>query len=152
MSFRDGKKGIVTGAGKIRKSETKTLKEVYYVDGLKHIILSISQLCDKGNMVNFSSAGCKVKKQDTKEIVLIAKRNKNMYKGDIIGIPGTNTCLSAIDCDFLLWHQRLGHASVKQVNKLASKDMIIGLPKTKFKDNKVCSRGKQVRRSFKPKD
>lgn len=75
-----------------------------------------------------------------------------MYKTDIMGIPSTKlTCLSVIDYDPLLWHKRLRYASLKQLNKLASKDLVIRLPKTKFKDDKICSacvRGKQVRTSF----
>ncbi|XP_070048547.1 uncharacterized protein [Nicotiana tomentosiformis] len=62
------------------------------------------------------------------------------------------TCLSVLDNDPLLWHRRLGHASLSQVNKLVSKDLVIGLPNIKFKKDKVCeacARRKHVRSSFK---
>ncbi|KAF3677293.1 putative MLO-like protein 3-like [Capsicum annuum] len=52
-------------------------------------------------------------------------------------------------------NRRLGHASLKQLNMLSSKDMVLGLPKTKFKEEKLCSacvREKQVRSSFKSKN
>ncbi|XP_070048548.1 uncharacterized protein [Nicotiana tomentosiformis] len=55
------------------------------------------------------------------------------------------TCLSVLDNDPLLWHRRLGHASLSQVNKLVSKDLVIRLPNIKFKKDKVCeacARGK----------
>ncbi|XP_070045585.1 uncharacterized protein [Nicotiana tomentosiformis] len=67
---------------------------------------------------------------------------------------GDFTCLSAINDDAELWHRRLGHASFSLLNKLIKKDIIRGLPKSKFKDHKVCDvcvKGKQVRYSFKPK-
>ncbi|XP_070044931.1 uncharacterized protein [Nicotiana tomentosiformis] len=73
----------------------------------------------------------------------------NGKKGKIIGVGKEDnelTCLSVLDNDFLLWHKRLGHASLSQLNKLVSKDLVIGLPKIKFKKDKVCeacSRGKQ---------
>jgi len=59
-----------------------------------------------------------------------------------------------LDNDPLLWHKRLGHSSLSQLNKIVSKDLVIGLPDIKFKEDKVCeacARGKQVRSSFKSK-
>ncbi|KAH0743297.1 hypothetical protein KY290_031290 [Solanum tuberosum] len=130
VSFGDGNKGTIVGVGKIGKTESKVVEEVYHVKGLKHNLLSISQLCDKG---------CKVEKPDTKEVILTSKRYRNVYKVDIMGMSGTSLkCFSAISNDPLLWHKRLGHASLKQINKLLEKEMGIGLPKTKFKNDKVC--------------
>ena len=40
------------------------------------------------------------------------------------------------------------------LNKLISKDLVRGLPKLKFSENKICEacvKGKQIRLSFKPK-
>lgn len=82
VSFGDGKKkGTVIGVGKIGRNESRALEEFYHVDGLKHNLLSISQLCDKANKVTLTSIGCRVKKLDTKEIVLIAKRHKKCVQG-----------------------------------------------------------------------
>ncbi|XP_070032743.1 uncharacterized protein [Nicotiana tomentosiformis] len=53
-----------------------------------------------------------------------------------------------------LCHKRLGHASFTLLNKLVRKDLVRGLPKSSFKNHKVCDasvKGKQVRSSFKPK-
>jgi len=127
--FGDGKKGTIVGVGKIGKSESKALEEVYHVNGLKHNLLSISKLCDKGNKVTFTSEGCRVEKLDTKEFILTAKRHRNVYKFDIMGMSGTTLkCLSEMANDPLLWHKRLGHASLKQINKWLEKEMVIGLP------------------------
>ena len=54
-----------------------------------------------------------------------------------------------------LWHKRLGHTSLSLLNKLVSKDLVIGLPSIKYNDGKVCdtcARGKQVTNSFKLKN
>ena len=65
------------------------------------------------------------------------------------------TCLSALDDDIILWHKRLGHASLSLLNKLISKDLVVGLLSIKFNDDMVCdacARGKHVRTSFKSKN
>ncbi|KAH0719102.1 hypothetical protein KY290_013054 [Solanum tuberosum] len=98
VSFGVGKKGTIIGVGKIGKTESKALEEVYHVDG--------------------------VEKLDAKEVILTTKRHRNVYKTDITGMPSTTLkCLSAIANDPLLWHKRLGHASLKQINKLLEKEM-----------------------------
>ncbi|XP_070042555.1 uncharacterized protein [Nicotiana tomentosiformis] len=51
-------------------------------------------------------------------------------------------------------NRRLGHANLSQLNKLAAKDLVLGLPKVEFTSDKVCDacvRGKHVRSSFKSK-
>lgn len=108
--FGDDKNGTITRVAKIGKSESRAWEDVYHVEGLKRNLLSISQLCNKGHKVILTFVGCKVKKMDTNEIVPTAKRHKNMYKVDIIEIPGTRlTCLSAVKNDSLICHKRLGH-------------------------------------------
>ena len=47
------------------------------------------------------------------------------------------TCLSALD-DAMLWHKRLGHASLFLLNKLVSKDLVVGLTTIKYNDGKLC--------------
>nr|XP_016478136.1 PREDICTED: uncharacterized protein LOC107799530 [Nicotiana tabacum] len=81
----------------------------------------------------------------------IESRPENSQKGKE---NGNLNCLSAIDDAVELWHRRLGHASFTFLNKLVRKDLFRGLPKSSFKDHKVCDtcvKGKQVRSSFKPK-
>ena len=87
--------------------------------------------------------------------MLRGKRHKNVYKVCISSLPQNNlTCLSALNDDTMLWHKRLGHASLSLVNKLVSKDIVVGLLTIKYNDGKVCdacAEGKQVKNSFKSK-
>ncbi|XP_070057327.1 uncharacterized protein [Nicotiana tomentosiformis] len=116
VSFGNGKKGQITGIGKV---------------GLKHNLLSISQMCDKGNEVKFNSKIYIVTKLATDEIVLKGKRHNNVYKISIISLPEReHTCLSVVEDDPLLWHKRLGHASLSQLNKLAAKDLHLQTSRT----------------------
>ncbi|XP_070002166.1 uncharacterized protein [Nicotiana sylvestris] len=49
VSFGNGKKGYILGVGKFGKSLTHSIENVYYVNGFKYNLLSVSQICDKGN-------------------------------------------------------------------------------------------------------
>ena len=88
--------------------------------------------------------------------MLRRKRHKNVYNVCISSLSQNNlTYLSALNDDTMLWHKRLGHAGHSLLNKLVSKDLVVGLPSIKYSDDKVfdaCARGKQVRTSFKLKN
>ena len=113
-------------------------------------------LCDKDNLVVFSPKQCLVVNINTGDFLLKGKQHKNVYKVCISSLRQNNlTCLSALNDDVVLWHKRLGHASLSLLNKLVSKDLVVGLPSIKYNDDKVCdacARGKQVRKSFKLKN
>ena len=53
MTFDNGKSGTTVGIGKIGESLSHSIDSIYLVDGLKHNLLSLSQLCDKDNLVVF---------------------------------------------------------------------------------------------------
>ena len=123
---------------------------------LQHNLLSVSQLCDKDNLVVFSAKQCLLVNVNTGDVVLRGKRHKNVHKVCISSLPQNNlTCLSALNNDVILWHKRQGHASLSLLNKMVSKDLVVGLPSIKFYDDIVCdacAKGKQVSKFFKLKN
>ena len=54
VAFGNGKTGTIIGIGSIGKTPSQYIDNVHLVDGLKHNLLSVSQLCDKNNLVLFS--------------------------------------------------------------------------------------------------
>ncbi|KAF1881726.1 hypothetical protein Lal_00032197 [Lupinus albus] len=55
-------KGKILGVGRIGKPPSTTIEGVLYVEGLKHNLQSISQLCDKGFHVAFYPDKCIIKR------------------------------------------------------------------------------------------
>ena len=88
-------------------------------------------------------------------MIPIAHKSKNMCVANLETSHGYNlTCLSSQNENVDLWHRRLGHVSSSLLNKLISKDLVLGLPKLKFWESKICEacvKGKQIRSSFKSK-
>ncbi|XP_070010948.1 uncharacterized protein [Nicotiana sylvestris] len=117
--------GYILGVGKVDKSLTHSIENVYYVNGLKYSLLGVSQICDKRNKVEFLSKICTITNLMTGEIVLMAKRCKNIYVADFESLQnGDLSCLKAVDDKAELWHRRLGHASFSLPNKLIQKDLV----------------------------
>ncbi|XP_069145656.1 uncharacterized protein [Solanum lycopersicum] len=73
VAFGGGKKGQIKGCGKIGRTDEHSIDKVYYVEGLRHNLLSISQLCDKDNKVIFLSTGVEVINLNTQKLVLTGK-------------------------------------------------------------------------------
>ena len=58
VAFGNGKSSTIIGIGKIGETLSHSIDDVYLVDGLKHNLLSVSQLCNKDNLVVFSPNHC----------------------------------------------------------------------------------------------
>ena len=84
VAFGNGKTGEIQGIGKVGINLKQAIDDAYYINGLQHNLLSISQMCDKGNKVVFTAGECRVINSTTDELVLLGKRHKNVYTTEII--------------------------------------------------------------------
>ena len=75
VTFGDNNKGKIIGKGTIGNKLKFLIDNVLLVDGLKHNLLSISQLCDKGYIVRFESNMCIIKKPNNNISIIILKQN-----------------------------------------------------------------------------
>ena len=71
MTFGDDVKGHIIGIGKIQIILQTCLENVLYVLGLKHNLISISQLCDRAYKVSFESFLCLVTNSFDNSIIFI---------------------------------------------------------------------------------
>ena len=70
ITFGDDIKDYTMGYGLILK-ENVIIDSVALVDGLNHNLLSISQLCDKGNEFWFTKEACVISDMTTGNILLL---------------------------------------------------------------------------------
>ena len=136
VTFEDNNKGKIIGKGTIGNKLNFSIDNVLLVDGLKHNLLSISQLCDKGYIIRFESNVCIIEKPNN-NMTMIALKQNNVYTIDLDEL-GNEMCLSALKDDAWLWHRRLGHASMKLISKISSRELVRGIPNMKFVKDKVC--------------
>ena len=79
ITFGDNSKARAVGIGSIDFVGTTKVEQVLLVDGLKHNLLSISQLCDEGNIVTFEHNKCIIRSLESKATRFVTQRRKNMY-------------------------------------------------------------------------
>ena len=120
-------------------------EDVWYVDGLKANLLSISQICDNRLNVLFTKYECEILDGGGDCMCVGVRTTDNCY-----GLTPSisNKCFSAKIDQVDLWHQRLGHASHKQLEKISKCDVVVGLPKFEKIDRCICGPcqiGKQVK-------
>ena len=153
ITFGDDNKGYTMGHGLIAK-ENVIIDEFVLVSGLKHNLLSISQICDKGFKVNFNPVACVVTKREENKVVLIGQRKGNVYIDDFNSVKSDSiTCLfsKASFDESWPWHKRLSHLNFKTMNDLVKKDLVRGISRLKFSKEDLCAacqQGKQKRSSF----
>ncbi|KAK2363148.1 cysteine-rich RECEPTOR kinase [Trifolium repens] len=155
VTYGDNNKGTILGVCTIGNPSTITISNVVLVDNLKHNLLSVAKLCDKGFIINFKPTFCTIESNKDKNVILKAIRHENVYMLDL-----DDNCLSGAKClitkndESWLWHRRMAHLNFDLLNKIASKDLVIGLPKIRFSKDHLCDAcqmGKQTKASFKSK-
>ncbi|GJS86091.1 putative ribonuclease H-like domain-containing protein [Tanacetum coccineum] len=148
--------------GKI-KTGTLDFDNVYFYKELKYNLFSVSQICDKKKNVLFTDTECLVLSSDFKlldesQVLLRVPRKDNIYSVDlksVVPIKGL-TCLFAkatID-ESNLWHRRLGHINIKNMNKLVKGNLVRGFPLKIFENDHscvACQKGIQHKASCKAK-
>ncbi|KAJ0888369.1 putative RNA-directed DNA polymerase [Helianthus annuus] len=160
VSFAGGESGRITLKGTVQNG-VLSFENVNYVPELKHNLLSISQICDRGNSVHFTKKGCHVLKPGIvipeDWFLMTAERKGNAYVIDMNKKPCEEiTCLFSkiSEHDGLLWYRRLGHVNMKNLNRLAKGQLVRDLPIKDFmlvEKCVACAKGKAHRKPHKTK-
>jgi len=74
VTYGDNNCGRILGVGDIGGDDKVIIKDVLLVDGLKHSLLSIGQLCDKGYKITFEPNLCLIADSKSSETVIVGKR------------------------------------------------------------------------------
>ncbi|RDX86690.1 hypothetical protein CR513_31954, partial [Mucuna pruriens] len=106
QDLKPKKGGWITFGGRVGKHPFPSIDNVLYVKGLKHNLLSISQLCDSKYVVSFNKGEC----------------INNTYKIDLTDLTNQNvTCLVFINDYHWTVHKKLGHARPTKIVSLGGK-------------------------------
>src|ERR1041384_1856485 len=109
------------------------------IQSLGYNLMSISKLCDMGMLVLFSASRCVVFSQDDYTFVFEDFRKGDLYIVEFSSGPAISTWLMAKSSYGWLWHRRLGHAGMRNLQTLVKKKHVIGLSEVKFDKDCLCS-------------
>ncbi|GJU78113.1 retrovirus-related pol polyprotein from transposon TNT 1-94 [Tanacetum coccineum] len=126
--------GNIIGKCTISNNSLK-LDNVEHVDNLRFNLLSIRQICDNKCRVTFSENNSEISKDG--KVIGRSIRKKGLYVMKLGNEPKDKNFLATIDKNSTLWHRRLGHANIRLIKLLASKELVRNLPKLKF-DQQLC--------------
>ncbi|GJS17805.1 retrovirus-related pol polyprotein from transposon TNT 1-94 [Tanacetum coccineum] len=149
--FGSNLRGNIIGKGTISNDSLK-IDNVEHVDNLGFNLLSIGQICDNKCKVTFSEHDSEITKNG--KVIGRGIRKKGLYVMKLGSKPKDQICLATIDENSTLWHRRLGHANMRLIQSLASKELVRNLPKLKFDQHfcDACKMGKQAHASHKAKN
>jgi hypothetical protein len=78
VTFGNDAPGKIKGKGMVSLSNGKgKAQDVFFVDGLKHNLLSFSQVCDRGCKFVFTSKDCKIQSVNSGKLIAKGIRTKN---------------------------------------------------------------------------
>ena len=78
VSYGDGNIGRTLGYGNINLGNV-IISNVALVQGLKHNLLSVSQICDRGYNVDFYEEHSEIVSKSTGKVAVTAHRHGNIY-------------------------------------------------------------------------
>ncbi|GJV00379.1 retrovirus-related pol polyprotein from transposon TNT 1-94 [Tanacetum coccineum] len=115
-------------------------------------IIGKGQICDNKCRVTFSKHDNEITKDG--KVIGRGIRKNGLYVMKLGNKPKDQICLATIDENSTLWHRRLGHANMRLIQSLASKELVRSLPKLKFDQHfcDACKIGKQAHASHKAKN
>jgi hypothetical protein len=136
VTFGNDDPGKSRGKGLVSLSNGRSkYKDVLFVGGLKHNILSISQICDRGCEVTFTAKNCKIKTVNIGELIAKGVRTENNVY--VLKEDKEKFHLRKFD-ESWLWHRRLGHLNFDHIVKMNNEDVVKDLPRISKPNNSVC--------------
>ncbi|CAM8914236.1 unnamed protein product [Rhodiola kirilowii] len=138
VTFGDGKKARVLALGTLNVTGMPKLDDVYWVDGLKANLLSISQLCHCRNQVQVTKNSCQVYDKHGVCVMEGDRASNNCYLLSHATTPAAITCMLSKSDEVHLWHQRLGHINFRSLKFLANERLIEGIPHIRGDMQIIC--------------
>jgi len=144
VTYGDNNRERILGVGDIGGDDKVIITDILLIDGLKHSMLSISQLCDKGYKITFEPNLCLIADSKSSLTVLVGKRVNNVHMLNVSCISSSMNCFLTRNDESWLWHRRLAHIYMHHLNMLASKDLVVRLLCSSLKRTDCVKHAKRV--------
>ena len=148
VTYGDGSKSVIREIERIDIPGLPMFEDVWFMDGLKANLLSISQICDNGMNVLFTKYECEILDERGDCICVGIRTTDNCYS---ITPSINHKCYSVKINQVDLWRQRLGHTNHKQIEKISKCEEALELPKFEKIEKNICGPC-QISKQVKPRN
>jgi hypothetical protein len=139
ITFGDNRQGKVLGHSKIAITTDHSISRVLLVESLDYNLLSVSQLCEMGYNCLFTNKGVTIFQRCDGSFVFKGVLRRKLYLVDFISEKvELDTCLIIKTNMSWLWHRRLAHIGLRNLNKLQKEGHILGLTNILFEKDMPC--------------
>ncbi|WVZ57631.1 hypothetical protein U9M48_007992 [Paspalum notatum var. saurae] len=153
VRFGDGSLVKIEGSGTVlfacKSGEHRELTGVFLIPRLDTNLISVGQLDEDGYDIHVNKGVMRIRDERRRLLACVRRSPNRLYSLRLdIAQP---ICLTARRTDTAWrWHERFGHISFQVLRKLASGDMVRGLPRIDHIDQVCdgCLAGKQRRQPF----
>ncbi|GKB39636.1 putative reverse transcriptase domain-containing protein [Tanacetum coccineum] len=131
---------------------TKTISSSSNFEDKAHLTGEDCQICNNKCKVLFSKHDSEIIKDG--KVIGRGIRKSGLYVMKLGKKPKDKVCFTTIVKNSTLWHRRLGHANMRLIQSLTSKELVRNLTKLKFDQHfcDACKTGKQAHTSHKAKN
>jgi hypothetical protein len=154
VSFGNDDSAKIIGKGTVRIHNKNTkVENVLLVEDMKHNLLSVGQICEKGHKVTFYSQKCEIRKEGLGKLIATTVRtSSNIY---VLSEIGNEKCFLGKEDEIWLWHRIMGHIHFDNLVKVNKREAVIEILQITKPTNtlcKHCQQGKQTKTRFKSKE
>ena len=140
VTIGDGSQLKVSGHGKVVISPDVSIAKFLLVESLGYNLLSVLQLCQCNYEVVFKLHHVLILDTISLKIAFVGFVDNNMYVVDFSKeTTHIATCLMAKSDVGWLWHRRLGHVGMRNLQTLVKGEHVEGLTKASFSKDRTCS-------------
>lgn len=147
----NGARLMTTGKGNIEvmtKKGVRVIKDVFLVPEIDKNLLSVPQMVRNGYQVLFAGTKCIIYNQKGDKIAEVEMVRKAYLLRMQLAEESARMVKKENNSE--LWHKRLGHSGMHNLQSLQANQMVKGLPKFKVIQDtcEACVKGKQCREEF----
>jgi len=130
----------VLGYGNVVITPELSIEKVLLVESLSYNLLSVGQLCNVGYTVIFNKHHVTILFTQTLKVAFVGFRVNGLYVVDFSKeTTQIATCLMAKSDKGWLWHRRLGHVGMRNLQTLVKGGHVVGLTDVNFSKDRPCS-------------
>jgi hypothetical protein len=133
IAFGGNGGGTIVGLRKVAISINHSISDVYLVESLDYNLLFVSQLCEMGYNCLFTNEGVTVFRRGDDSVAFKGELKGRLYLVDFSSDKAQlDTCLLTKSSLSWLWHRRLAHVGMNNLNKLLKGEHVLGLTNVHF--------------------